>query len=164
MFPAPIADRVIVQKEAGDEATEGGILIPDTAQHSSDIAVLVAVGPGALDKGVRIAMDTAVGDRVVVAKYAGTEISYNGDVYWLMKDQDILAIVEGEEARNIGPETDVGGDEAVIEDLGPKALPDEPLLEYTERRKREKLAARAKSSREAQGITQGSGPAPPTAP
>jgi chaperonin GroES len=158
MFPAPIADRVIVQKEAGDEATEGGILIPDTAQRASDIAVLVAVGPGALDKGVRIAMDTAVGDRVVVAKYAGTEISYNGDVYWLMKDQDILAIVEA------SAETDVGGDEAVIEDLGPKALPDEPLLEYTERRKREKLAARAKSSREAQGITQGSGPAPPTAP
>ena len=89
----PIADRIIVERDPSDEKTQGGLIIPDTARSQSDEATVVAVGPGKLEDGKRVPMDCAVGDKVIIAKYAGTEIQDNGQVLWLMREADVLAVL-----------------------------------------------------------------------
>ncbi len=92
----PLADRVVVKRLEEDEAkTPGGIIIPDTAKEKPQKGVVVAVGPGRLDeKGNRIPMEVKVGDKVIFAKYAGSEVKIGGEEYLIMREDDILAVVE----------------------------------------------------------------------
>lgn len=94
-FLKPLGDRVVVRVLEAEEKTSGGILLPQTAKDKPQEAEVVAVGPGKLlDDGKRAAMEIRTGDRVVFAKYAGTEIKSEGDEYLVISEKDILAIVE----------------------------------------------------------------------
>ena len=89
----PLNDRVVVKIVTAEEMTRGGILLPDTAKEKPQEAEVVAVGPGKiLDNGTRIAPEVKVGDRVVFAKYSGTEVKLDGDEYLIMRESDILAV------------------------------------------------------------------------
>ncbi|MEO0139301.1 MAG: co-chaperone GroES [candidate division WOR-3 bacterium] len=92
----PLADRVVVKRFEEEEAkTPGGIIIPDTAKEKPQKGVVVAVGPGRLDEnGKRIPMEVKVGDKVLFAKYAGSEVKVDGEEYLIMREDDILAILE----------------------------------------------------------------------
>jgi chaperonin GroES len=85
----PLADRVIVKPAAAEEKTAGGIIIPDTAKEKPQKGTVVAAGPGKKDEPVTV----KVGDTVLYGKYSGTEISFEGDDYLIMRESDILAIV-----------------------------------------------------------------------
>lgn len=90
----PLGDRVIVKSAETEETTKSGIVLPSTAKEKSGIAQVVAVGPGGMIDGKDIVMSVKVGDKVVCSKYAGTEIKYDGIEYSILKQSDILAIVE----------------------------------------------------------------------
>lgn len=92
----PLADRVVVKRLDEEEAkSPGGIIIPDTAKEKPQKGIVVAVGPGKLDeKGNRIPMEVKVGDKVIFAKYAGSEVKIGGEEYLIMREDDILAVVE----------------------------------------------------------------------
>ena len=91
----PLNDRVLVKRLEGAEKTAGGIIIPDSAKEKPAEGEIVAVGPGKLnDSGERVAMDVAVGDRVLFSKYAGTEIKIDGVEHICMRENDILGIIE----------------------------------------------------------------------
>ncbi len=90
----PLADRVIIRPIAKEEVTKGGIILPDTAKEKSQEGEIIAVGPGRLtEEGKPIKMDVKVGDKVLYAKYAGTEIKLEGEEHLIVKESDILAIV-----------------------------------------------------------------------
>ena len=89
----PIMDRVVVKIVTAEETTKGGILLPDTAKEKPQEAEVVAVGPGKLlDSGSRVEPEVKVGDRVVFAKYSGTEVKVDGEEYLIMRESDILAV------------------------------------------------------------------------
>ena len=91
----PLADRVLVKRlETAEEQKIGGIIIPDTAKEKPQEAEVVAVGPGRLDDGKRVALEVKKGDKVLIGKYSGTEVKLEGDDYLIMREDDILAIVE----------------------------------------------------------------------
>jgi len=91
----PLADRLVVEPTAGEEMTASGIFVPETAKEKPQEGKVVAAGPGRKDdEGKRIPMDVAEGDRVLYAKYAGTEIKLEGTKYLILKESDILAILE----------------------------------------------------------------------
>ncbi len=91
----PLGDRVLVKRVGEQEKTKGGIVLPDTAKEKPQRGEIVAVGEGRLtDDGKRIPMNVKVGDKVIFAKYAGTEIELDGEEYLLMSESDILAILE----------------------------------------------------------------------
>lgn len=92
----PLADRVIVEPIEQEEMTAGGIYVPETAKEKPQEGTVLAVGPGRLlDNGKRAPMEVREGDRVLFAKYAGTEFKMNGDKrYLILGEKDILAIVE----------------------------------------------------------------------
>ena len=91
----PLADKVVVQVVAKEEITKGGIVLPGTAQEKPQEALVVAVGGGrVLDNGQKVTPEVKVNDRVVFAKYSGTEFKYNGKDYLILGERDILAIVE----------------------------------------------------------------------
>ena len=91
----PLGDRVIVKPIEQDEVTAGGIMLPDTAKEKPQKGKVLAVGPGTRnDAGDRIALDVSVGDVVLFAKYAGTEIKLDGSKVLVLRESDILAIVE----------------------------------------------------------------------
>lgn len=88
----PLADRVVIKPIVKEEVTKGGIVLPDTAKEKPQEGEVVAVGPGKLgDEGKRIEMEVKKGDRVVYAKYAGTEWKYEGEEYIILRESDILA-------------------------------------------------------------------------
>ena len=88
----PLADRVIVKPIVKEEVTKGGIVLPDTAKEKPQEGEVVAVGPGKLgDDGKRIAMEIKKGDKVIYAKYAGTEWKEKGQEYLILRESDILA-------------------------------------------------------------------------
>lgn len=88
----PLADRVIVKPIVKEEVTKGGIVLPDTAKEKPQEGEIVAVGPGKLgDDGKRIEMELKKGDKVIYAKYAGTEWKQNGQEYLILRESDILA-------------------------------------------------------------------------
>ncbi|HUV52452.1 MAG TPA: co-chaperone GroES [Dehalococcoidia bacterium] len=88
----PLADRVVVKPLVKEEVTKGGLVIPDTAKEKPQEGEIVAVGPGKLaDDGKRIEMDVKKGDRVIYAKYAGTEWKYENQEYLILRESDILA-------------------------------------------------------------------------
>ena len=91
----PLGDRVVVAPIAREEMTKSGIVLPDTAKEKPQEGKVIAAGPGrTLDDGTREAMDVAAGDRVLYAKYAGTEFKIDGDELLIISQKDILAIVE----------------------------------------------------------------------
>lgn len=95
----PLHDRVVVKRIAEDSKTAGGIIIPDTAQEKPQEGEVVAVGPGARDeKGTRVALDVKAGDRVLFGKWSGTEVKVDGDDLLIMKESDIMGIVDGKKA------------------------------------------------------------------
>ena len=92
----PLGDRVVIEPLEQEEVTASGIVLPETAKEKPQKGKILAIGPGARDEdGKRIAMDVKVGDTVLFAKYAGTEIKVEGKKLLILKESDILAIVEG---------------------------------------------------------------------
>jgi chaperonin GroES len=92
----PLHDRILVRRVDEDEKTAGGIIIPDTAKEKPQQGVVVAVGPGARNEaGELLPLDVAVGDRVLFGKYAGGEVRIGGAEYSIMKESDIMGVVEG---------------------------------------------------------------------
>ncbi len=92
----PLHDRVVVRRVDSEEKTAGGIIIPDTAKEKPSEGVIVSVGPGARDEdGKYIAPDVKAGDRVLFGKWSGTEIKIDGDDLLIMKESDIMGVVEG---------------------------------------------------------------------
>ncbi len=93
----PLGGRVIVEPIEQEEMTAGGIILPETAKEKPQEGKILAAGPGDRDEdGKRIAMDVKVGDKVLFAKYSGTEIKVDGRKLLIMRESDILAVVEGE--------------------------------------------------------------------
>ncbi len=91
----PLADRVVVKLVEAEEKTKTGIFLTASAQEKPQVAEVVAVGPGAYsDDGKLIPMDVKVGDKVITGKYSGTEVKMDGVEYTIVKQSDILAIVE----------------------------------------------------------------------
>jgi chaperonin GroES len=90
----PLADRVVVKKLDAEEKTAGGIVLPDTAKEKPQQGEILAAGPGKLDeKGTRQPLEVKVGDKVLFAKYSGTEVKIEGVEYLILAERDILAIV-----------------------------------------------------------------------
>ena len=91
----PLGDRMVVKPIEQEEVTSSGIYLPETAKEKPQQANVISVGPGARDEdGKRIAMDVSVGDVVLFARYSGTTIKLEGKEYLILKENDILAIVE----------------------------------------------------------------------
>jgi chaperonin GroES len=91
----PLHDRVIVLRIPEEEMTKGGIIIPDTAKEKPQEGKVIAVGPGkVLDSGIKVSMDVKVGDKVLFGKYSGTEIKIDGEEHLMMREDDILGVVE----------------------------------------------------------------------
>ncbi|MFQ6611516.1 MAG: co-chaperone GroES [Fidelibacterota bacterium] len=90
----PLADRVVVEAAPAEEKSTGGIILPDTAQEKPQQGTVVAVGPGKIsDSGVEIKMSVKVGDKILYGKYSGTEVTYDGKEYMIMRESDILAVL-----------------------------------------------------------------------
>jgi chaperonin GroES len=95
----PLHDRVVVKRVAEEDKTKGGIIIPDTAKEKPMEGEVVAVGPGARDdKGALVALDVKAGDRILFGKWSGTEVKLDGVEYLIMKESDIMGILEGSAA------------------------------------------------------------------
>jgi len=91
----PLSDHVLVKPLSKEEKTEGGIYLPDTAKEKPQEGEVIAVGPGRmLDNGTRVAPEVKVGDKVIYAKYGGTEVKIGDEEYLIMRESDILAIKE----------------------------------------------------------------------
>ena len=91
----PLHDRVLVKRVKEEEKTKGGIIIPETAQEKPQEGEVVAIGPGARDEdGERIALDVKVGDRILFGKWSGTEVKVDGDELLIMKESDIMGVIE----------------------------------------------------------------------
>ena len=90
----PLADRVVVKTIEAEEKTLGGIVLPGKAQEKPQIAKVVAVGPGGMVDGKEVVMTVKVGDRVITSKYSGTDVKCDGEEYSIVRQSDILAIVE----------------------------------------------------------------------
>ena len=92
----PLGDRVVVKPSEREEMTKSGIVLPDTAKEKPQEGTIIAAGPGKiLDDGKRETMDVKTGDKVLYAKYAGTEFKIEGEDLLIVKQSDILAVVEG---------------------------------------------------------------------
>ena len=92
----PLHDRVVVPRLEGEEKTKGGIIIPDTAKEKPQEGEVIAVGPGTRDEGGKVvALDLKAGDRVLFGKWSGTEVRIDGEDLLIMKESDIMGVVEG---------------------------------------------------------------------
>jgi chaperonin GroES len=91
----PLSDRVVVKPEAAEEMTSSGLYIPDTAKEKPQRGTVVAVGPGRVENGTKIDMSVQEGDTVLYGKYAGTEITLDGEEYLIVREADILGVVSG---------------------------------------------------------------------
>ncbi|HEY6715858.1 MAG TPA: co-chaperone GroES [Reyranella sp.] len=95
----PLHDRVVVKRVEEEGKTKGGIIIPDTAKEKPMEGEIIAVGPGARDeKGTLVPLDVKKGDRILFGKWSGTEIKLDGDDLLIMKESDIMGIIEGSPA------------------------------------------------------------------
>lgn len=90
----PLGDRVVIKKVEAEEKTRSGIVLPGTAKEQPQMAEVVEVGPGGLVDGKEVTMELKVGDKVIFSKYAGTEVKLDGEEYTILKQSDILAVVE----------------------------------------------------------------------
>jgi len=95
----PLHDRVVIRRVEEDEKTAGGIIIPDTAKEKPSQGEVVAVGPGARnEKGEVVALDVQVGDKVLFGKWSGTEVKIDGEDLLIMKESDIMGVLEATKA------------------------------------------------------------------
>jgi chaperonin GroES len=96
----PLHDRVVVRRLESEEKTKGGIIIPDTAKEKPQEGKVVAVGPGARDENGKLnPLDVKAGDRVLFGKWSGTEVKIDGVEYLIMKESDIMGVLEGKSAK-----------------------------------------------------------------
>ncbi|MGR4864329.1 co-chaperone GroES [Caulobacter sp. LARHSG274] len=92
----PLGDRVLVKRVEEEQKTKGGIIIPDTVKEKPQEGEVIAVGPGARnDKGDVVALDVKAGDRILFGKWSGTEVKVDGQDLLIMKESDVLGVVEG---------------------------------------------------------------------
>jgi chaperonin GroES len=92
----PLHDRVVIRRLDAEEKTKGGIIIPDTAKEKPQEGEVVAVGPGARDeKGKLVPLDVKTGDRILFGKWSGTEIKLDGEELLIMKESDVMGVIEG---------------------------------------------------------------------
>ena len=95
----PLHDRVVVRRVESEEKTSGGIIIPDTAKEKPQEGEIIAVGPGARDEaGKLVPLDVKVGDRILFGKWSGTEVKIDGEDLLIMKESDVMGIIEGKAA------------------------------------------------------------------
>ena len=94
MTVKPLADRVVIKMEEAEETTKSGIVLAGSAKEKPQIAHVVAVGPGGKVDGKEVKMYLKVGDRVIASKYSGTEVKLDGEEYTILRQSDVLAIVE----------------------------------------------------------------------
>ena len=90
----PLADRVVIKMLEAEATTKGGIILTSSAQEKPEIAEIVAVGPGGVVDGEKVVMEVKVGDKVLISKYAGTEVKVDGVEYTILRQSDVLAIVD----------------------------------------------------------------------
>ena len=90
----PLLDRVVLQMTESEETTKSGIILTSSAQEKPQVAVVCEVGPGGIVDGKEVKMTLAKGDKVIMSKYAGTEVKIDGEEYVIVRQNDILAIVE----------------------------------------------------------------------
>ena len=90
----PLGDRVVIKMLESEETTKGGIILAGTAKEKPQMAEVLAIGPGAVEDGKTIPMEVKVGDKVLMSKYAGTEVKIDGNEYIILSQKDILARVE----------------------------------------------------------------------
>ena len=90
----PLADNVVIKATAAEETTKSGIVLTSASKEKPQIAEVVAVGPGGVVDGKEVAMNVNIGDKVIAAKYAGTEIKLDNEEYTIVRISDILAVVE----------------------------------------------------------------------
>ena len=90
----PLGDRVVIKMVEMEETTKSGIILTGAAKEKPQLAQVVAIGPGAIVDGKVVSMEVKVGDKVLMSKYAGTEVKFDGIEYTILKQGDILAIVE----------------------------------------------------------------------
>ena len=95
MTMKPLGDRVVIKNMEAEETTKGGILLVATAKEKPLMAEVVAVGPGGIVDGKEVQMQVKVGEKVIYSKYAGTEVKLDGVEYIIVKQSDILAVIEG---------------------------------------------------------------------
>ena len=97
----PLHDRVVVRRLEGEEKTKGGIIIPDTAKEKPQEGEIIAVGPGARDESGQLQpLDVRAGDRVLFGKWSGTEVRIDGEDLLIMKESDLMGVIEATAAKN----------------------------------------------------------------
>jgi len=89
----PLGDRVLIQADIAEEVTSSGLYIPDTAKEKPQQGTVVAVGPGKVENGTKVDMSVSEGDKVLYGKYAGTEVTIDGEEYLIMRESDIVGIL-----------------------------------------------------------------------
>jgi len=90
----PLADRVVIKMTESEETTKSGIVLPGSAQEKPQVAVVTAVGPGGVVDGKEIVMEVKIGDKVLISQYAGTKVKLDGVENIIVRQSDILAVVE----------------------------------------------------------------------
>ena len=96
----PLGDRVVIRRVKEDQKTAGGIIIPDTVHEKPQEGEVISVGPGALDdNGKRVGPEVKAGDRVLFGKWSGSEVKLDGEEFLIMKESDIMGIIEGKPAK-----------------------------------------------------------------
>ena len=90
----PLTDRVLIQAEKAEETTKSGIILAGSAKEKPQVADVIAVGPGGMVDGKEVVMNVKVGDRVITSQYAGTNVKMDGEEYTIVRQSDILAVVE----------------------------------------------------------------------
>ncbi|MCI5927162.1 MAG: co-chaperone GroES [Pseudoflavonifractor capillosus] len=90
----PLADRVIIKMVEAEETTKSGIILTGSAKEKPEVAEVIAVGPGGMVDGKEVVMTVKVGDKVITSKYSGTQVKVDGEEYTIVRQGDILAIVE----------------------------------------------------------------------
>ncbi|QUH18960.1 co-chaperone GroES [Alkaliphilus sp. B6464] len=90
----PLGDRVVIKRVEAEETTKSGIVLPGSAKEQPQLAEVMAVGPGGVVEGKEIVMEVKAGDKVIFSKYAGTEVKFDGEEYTILRQNDILAVVE----------------------------------------------------------------------
>ncbi len=91
----PLADRVVIKMVEAEETTKSGIILAGAAKEKPQVAEVVAVGPGGVVDGKEVVMELKVGDKVLMSKYAGTEVKLDGEEYIILRQNDVLAKIEG---------------------------------------------------------------------
>lgn len=90
----PLGDRVVIELVEQEETTASGIVLPDSAQEKPQEGKVVAVGSGRIEDGKKVALEVAEGDRIIYSKFAGTEVEYEGTEYLILREDDVLAVIE----------------------------------------------------------------------